>query len=304
MLLSSSINRHAEVRDDEQFIQQTHQLNTSQTLVWRNGEVFSHSQQSYFFSYSEIQNHLSYLSKPIYLGKHSGISYFTCHLENWHEDFSKYHTYNLRTAGLYANEQELGLLFYSLGLLNWHRNHGFCGKCGASTKFAKSGHSRICSNSQCAKEHFPRIEPAVIFSVENRQSEPKLLLARQANWDENRYSVLAGFVEPGESLEQAVAREGFEEVGLNLEKIEYVASQPWPFPSSLMLGFESETTGDQVRLLDQELEKSIWVTAEELVNKIKSQELKLPYSVSISWFLIDRWFTRQTGHSLKTVINQ
>lgn len=304
MLHISPIDRHAEARDDQLFIEETLRLESSQILVWHKGEVLTTDNQSRFFGYTEIQNHLQNLSPPIYLGKHQNKAYFVSHLDQWHDDFVNYQLANLRTAGLHANEHELGLLFYSQGLLNWHRNHGYCSGCGSATEFAKSGHSRICTNMACAKEHFPRIEPAVIFAVENLQSTPKLLLARQASWDKNRYSVLAGFVEPGESLEHSVAREAFEEVGLNVNTANYVASQPWPFPCSLMLAFSCETTDEEVSLIDQELEKAIWVTAAELESKINSGELKLPFSVSISWYLIDSWFTKQTGRSLKSIANK
>ncbi|MCW9018257.1 MAG: NAD(+) diphosphatase, partial [Kangiellaceae bacterium] len=203
---------------------------------------------------------------------------------------------------LIADEEELGLLFHSQGLFNWHRNHKYCAACGCKTEIGNAGHSRKCQNEECNKDHFPRIDPAVIFTIsDNSQNKDRLLLARQAAWDEGRYSVIAGFVEPGESLENAVIRETYEEVGLKLKSASYVASQPWPFPSSMMVGFEAVTDTNEITLIDNELEHAMWISADEMIEEIESGKLKLPFSVSISWHLIDRWFHQQTGRSLATV---
>ena len=303
MLNYPPIDRHAEIRNDKIAINNLQQAANSRTILWHKGQVLVKDKAVKLFQTDELETIQGHLSEPIYLGKHDGSPYFTCHIDKWTKSCEAFETVNLRTAGLFVTETQLGLLFYSQGLFNWHRSHQFCANCGSKTHISSAGHSRTCQNNDCVKQHFPRIEPAVIFSItNNRESQSRLLLARQASWDKNRYSVLAGFVEPGESLENAVRREGFEEVGLKIDDVSYIASQPWPFPASLMLGFESETNEETITLIDDELEEAIWVTAQEMNTKIRSGELKLPFSVSISWHLIDRWYGAQTGDSLKSLL--
>jgi NAD+ diphosphatase len=149
--------------------------------------------------------------------------------------------------------------------------------------------------------HYPKIDPAVIFSVINNSGpESKILLGRKAVWDEYRYSVIAGFVEQGETLEDSVRREAYEETGLVVEHVEYIASQSWPFPDSLMLGFSCETQHWDIRLIDNELEQASWFSAREIEQKSASGEFKMPFEFSMSWHLIDRWFIQQKGYSLKS----
>ena len=153
---------------------------------------------------------------------------------------------------------EAALLAYARGLMYWHRRHRFCGVCGAATDSRGGGHVRRCRNADEPHEHFPRTDPAVIMLVTHDDLEgrgPAALLGRQSRWPDGMYSTLAGFVEPGESLEEAVAREVREETGVAVADVRYQASQPWPFPSSLMLGFRARavTTGidvDQRELQD------------------------------------------------------
>src|ERR1035441_9294609 len=147
---------------------------------------------------------------------------------------------------------------YLSALLNWHPRHGFCENCGAATIVAEAGYSRRCP--QCGVTHFPRTDPVVIMLVEHAG---RLLLGRRAGWPGNRYSVLAGFVSPGESLEEAVVREVREESGIQAYDPRFVTSQPWPFPASLMLGFDARSDGGEPRALDGELEDVQWFTRSE-----------------------------------------
>ncbi|WP_240496692.1 NAD(+) diphosphatase, partial [Streptomyces torulosus] len=139
----------------------------------------------------------------------------------------------LREAGMLLSPRDTGLMVHAVGLENWQRTHRFCSRCGERTVIAAAGHIRRCP--ACGAEHYPRTDPAVIMGVTD--DDDRLLLGRQVHWPEGRFSTLAGFVEPGESIEQAVRREVHEEVGITVGQVEYIASQPWPFPSSLMLGF-------------------------------------------------------------------
>ncbi|HEY1606761.1 MAG TPA: NAD(+) diphosphatase [Allosphingosinicella sp.] len=139
-------------------------------------------------------------------------------------------------------------------LLEWHARHGYCGRCGAPTLSFRAGWGRRCTN--CGLEHFPRVDPVVIMLAEH---DGRVLLGRQPQYPPGRYSALAGFVEPGESIEEAVAREIAEEAGLEIANVRYVASQPWPFPGQLMIACVAEALSDAVRLDRDELEDAIWV---------------------------------------------
>jgi len=183
-------------------------------------------------------------------------------------------------------QQEGALLAYARGLTYWHDRHKFCGTCGAPTEIKAAGHQRQCTNPDCSAVQFPRTDPAVIMRITHGD---RILMARQAIWAQGMHSVLAGFVEPGESLEDAVAREVYEEVGLKLTRIKYFSSQPWPFPSSLMLGFSAEATSDQFTVDENELESARWMTRPELLNSPEDATFKLPRKDSISRRLIEDW---------------
>jgi NAD+ diphosphatase len=190
---------------------------------------------------------------------------------------------DLRVVAANMPEDEAGLLSYARAMIWWRRTHRFCGRCGAKTVPDKSGHVLVCTNSSCRHEQFPRIDPAIIVLVSDGE---RALLGRQASWPVGRYSTIAGFVEPGESLEDAVAREVVEETGVRVDRIEYHSSQPWPFPSSLMLGFSAHALTQEVHLEDQELEDARWFTRSDIIGGVPL----LPPPVSISYRLIETWF--------------
>ncbi|MCE2510762.1 MAG: NAD(+) diphosphatase [Alphaproteobacteria bacterium] len=197
---------------------------------------------------------------------------------------------DLRELGPLLDPAEAGLLAYARGLLYWHRHHAHCGACGARTASAEAGHMRRCQNQACGAEHFPRTDPAVITLV---TAGDACLLGRQASWPEGMYSTLAGFVEPGESLEDAVAREVFEETGVRVTRIRYIASQPWPFPASLMLGFRAEAEpGAAIAPTLDELEAVRWFTRTDLANR-KAIGMRLPYRGAIARAMIEGWL--ETG---------
>jgi NAD+ diphosphatase len=195
----------------------------------------------------------------------------------------------LREAGAEMPQSEGGLAAYLWALLDWHRRHRFCANCGASTRTAQAGHSRRCP--RCGASHFPRTDPVVIMLVEHAG---RLLLGRRPGWPENRYSVLAGFVSPGESLAEAVVREVREESGIEVHDPVYVTSQPWPFPSSLMLGFEAQADGGEPVVGDGELEDVRWFPGAVVLEALtESGPLRLPPPISIARYLIERWVARR-----------
>jgi NAD+ diphosphatase len=180
---------------------------------------------------------------------------------------------------------EAALAAYAASLLSWHRRHRFCANCGQPTEPADAGHERRCPG--CGAQHFPRTDPVVIVRVVDGE---RLLLGRQASWAPGRFSVLAGFVEPGETLEEAVRREVREESNVEVGDVAYVASQPWPFPSSLMIGFHAVAAGGQPRPGDGELCDVRWFDRAELEAAIAGTgDVRLPPPYSISRRLIDGW---------------
>lgn len=178
---------------------------------------------------------------------------------------------------------EAGLLAYARAMIHWRERHRFCGRCGARAAPMQGGHVMQCTSPTCAAEQFPRIDPAVIVLVTDGE---RALLGRQAAWPAGRYSTIAGFVEPGESLEDAVRREVREETGVIVDIVDYHSSQPWPFPSSLMLGFTAHATRTQIERTDDELEDVRWLTRAQ----IAAGEVALPTTHSISFRLIEDWY--------------
>lgn len=201
---------------------------------------------------------------------------------------------DLRVVAANLPADEAALLGYARALLLWRRRSRFCGICGAPTVAAKAGHVLACTHSACRHEQFPRLDPAIIVLVSDGE---RALLGRQAAWPAGRYSTIAGFVEPGESLEDAVVREVFEETGIEVTDIQYHSSQPWPFPSSLMLGFTARATTTQIQLRDDELEDARWFTRAEFAEK----KTIAPPSVSISFRLIEHWFNTGSEQKLRDI---
>lgn len=192
----------------------------------------------------------------------------------------------IRQLGLRQDPQLASLVAHARGMCIWIRRSHFCSHCGSTTQLKNAGHMRQCVNPDCAVQHFPRIDPAVIMLVHDGRD--RVVLGRQANWPEGRYSVLAGFVEPGESLEDAVRREVFEEVGVEVEEVCYHSSQPWPFPASIMLGFVARAKTTELNVNTQEIEHADWFSREQL-QQPEQQNMQLARSDSISRRLLDDW---------------
>ena len=203
---------------------------------------------------------------------------------------------DLRQLGVLMPDEELALLGYARALEHWHRQNRYCSHCGSPTESAHAGHERICL--KCGTRHFPRVDPAIIVLVTHGEH---CLLGRQAAWPPKRYATLAGFVEPGESLEAAVRREVLEETDVRVGRVEYQASQPWPFPSSLMLGFRAEAETSTIHCRDGELEHAAWFSRDDIVAMTASGELLLSPSRSISYRLIRGWFEEASGRSFTEV---
>ena len=203
---------------------------------------------------------------------------------------------DLRVVGPSMNANDGAMMAYARGLTYWHDTCRHCSRCGHALNSANGGHTKSCTNNECNYQSFPRTDPAVIMLVtrDATDSTPALcLLGRNAAWPTGTYSTLAGFVETGESLEEAVQREVFEEANITTENVRYIASQPWPFPRSIMLGFEASATSSDITIDPTELEDARWFSAEQMKTfgtwGDENCEFALPRTDSIARFLIDRW---------------
>ncbi|WP_457253696.1 NAD(+) diphosphatase [Pedococcus sp. P5_B7] len=199
----------------------------------------------------------------------------------------------LRQVGADLSDRDATVFATALALANWHATHGHCPRCGAPTEPIQAGWLRRCGRD--GSEHYPRTDVAVIMSVIDDRD--RLLLARGAGWGTGRFSVLAGFLEPGESLAAAVAREVHEEVGLQVHDVEYLGDQPWPFPNSLMVGFTAKATGEDLRLQESEIAEARWFTRDEYREILAAGEVSPSTRLSIARRLIERWL----GHDLAQV---
>ena len=202
---------------------------------------------------------------------------------------------DLRNIGWLLDAQQAAQLAYARGLLFWNRHHRFCGRCGHPTHRENGGHMRRCSNEACGRLHFPRTDPAVIMLVEDRTdpARPRCLLARNSRFPSRMMSTLAGFVDPLDSLEECVAREVFEECGIRVDRVRYQASQPWPFPSSIMLGFRARAVTREINVDGDEIEEAYWFEAEQLETFAEwgddGDSFCLPRRDSIARYLVESW---------------
>ncbi|MCL5406713.1 MAG: NAD(+) diphosphatase [Deltaproteobacteria bacterium] len=236
----------------------------------------------------------------IFLGERKGRAYFAVALDK--NEFGAFEGAgqfrDLRAVAPLLSRDDGAILAYAQALTYWHSRNRFCGACGAKNEIREGGHSLACANPRCGAAHFPRTDPAIIVLI---RCGEKCLLARQQTWAQGIYSVLAGFVEPGESIEAAVAREIFEEAGVRVGNIRYHSSQPWPFPCSLMLGFTADAEDDRITLGDSELEDARWFGRRELQEAVEKRAVKLPTPVSISYRLIEDWFDAEGATRLRDI---
>jgi len=205
---------------------------------------------------------------------------------------------NLRSAGLKLAADEAGLFAYAKGLSHWQRETRHCARCGAPLQLVAAGHRAQCTNPDCARLHFPRTDAAVIMLVEH---DGACLLGRQAGWPPGRYSTLAGFVEPGESLEDAVRREVAEEAGVIVDEVHYHSSQPWPMPASLMVGFIATAVSRRIDMRDHELEDARWFTPQQIVDGIAEGSFVPSTALSVSYRLLAYWLQQRAGLDLDSL---
>jgi NAD+ diphosphatase len=200
----------------------------------------------------------------------------------------------LREVGGNLDAEDLTLAMHAVGLANWHENHTHCSKCGAQTVSDLGGSVRVCVED--STQHHPRTDPAVIVLV--RDADDRILLGHQPIWPEKRFSTFAGFVETGESFEECVSREVFEEAGIYPSQVKYITSQPWPCPASIMIAFEAFAERPQDARPDgQEITAVRWLSRDEMKQTVASGEILLPPGISVARRMIESWYTRVEGYS-------
>ena len=289
------VDRSAHLRRDEDWLRRHLAAPTTRIVpVWRSQSlvVMSDAPTPVLLGSAEASPFLSDGSIVAFLGLLDGAAHFAVelsHIEKPGDDpalSGRGEFVDLRNAGALLDRKNGSLLAYARGLMYWHLRHQFCGACGSPTRSADAGHMRACENPACKAQHFPRTDPAVIMLVTHGES---CLLGRQASFLPGMYSTLAGFVEPGESLEEAVAREVFEESGVRVANVRYHSSQPWPFPGSIMLGFHAEALDTTLDINRDELQDARWYTRTELLSSPENETFRLPRRISIARQLVEHW---------------
>jgi len=294
------IDRAAALREDPDWVKNAlKQQDTQIIVVWRSQHLLITAEPDQPRAARLDPELVGDHAEPVFLGMEESTALFAVDLSDRDDPELELEAeasfVDLRRFGPLLNGRDANLLAYARAMVNWHRNHLFCGRCGSATASVASGHRRQCTNADCGQVSFPRTDPAIIVLVEHARDDggpPRCLLGRSPNFPPGMYSTLAGFVEPGESLEETVRREVFEESGIEVDSVRYLASQPWPFPGSIMLGFHATARNDTIRCNDDELEDVRWFELDELKQFGESGETSgycLPRPDSIARFLMDYW---------------
>lgn len=301
------LERLSSRRRDSGWIQARMQAEDARFIpVWRSRHLLDSRPAAVAWERERAAPFIERAQTVIFLGEWAGHPYFALDLstleesevpaEEGSESFA-----DLRRNALMLGADEAAVLAHARGLLYWHRRHRYCGRCGSATESQEAGHVRVCLNPECGRKDFPRTDPAIITLVSDGK---RCLLGRQARWPDKLYSTLAGFIEPGESAEDAVAREVAEESGIEVGAVHYHSSQPWPFPASLMLGYLAEARSLEVQRGDAELEHARWFTVEEMSRDLPRGELRLPPALSIAHRLIESWFDARSPTPLADLLAQ
>lgn len=294
---SGKIDRASYLRQDEAWLFQQFNSNASLFIpLWQSKNYFLRGENSgsFILQKSEVQQVLDNSFDPIFLGLDSESPIFAIDFSGYSDPFDavrckeKVFVDDLKKWGALLPRDQAALLAYARGMVYWHQRYKFCGTCGSKTLSRDGGHFRECQDRNCKAQYFSRTDPAIIVLI---TSGEKCLLGRQAGWQEGVYSTLAGFIEPGESLEDAVKREIMEEVGLPLEKIVYHSSQPWPFPSSLMIGFTAVAAHEKIQIDNHEIEDARWFTREIYLQELEKGLIRMPSQVSIARRLVEEWLS-------------
>lgn len=299
------LDRASIKRDDTHWIKARLDDKASVIIPVWEAKVFCESNQNpqpVFLSHQDLINHSFDDESFIFLGLVDKKAYFAVHIDS--EKFATRLCENKNSIFMDFRQvvplltyQDCALLALSRFMSTWQSRNLFCGKCGEKTNPFQAGNARICTNKSCNENFFPSMDPAVIVLV---TSGGKCLLGRQSPWPKDLFSTIAGFVEPGENIEDAVFREVEEETGIRINNIVYQSSQPWLFPSSLMLGFTAKAISTDIIINKNELDDARWFTREEIRENLEKGLMKLPMKVSIAYNLIKTWYDKGEFGKLNT----
>ena len=287
-----TIDRIAVRREDQAWLDDRLRATTTRFVVVASGrhpisDADAGARRPCYLGARDIEGALP--GEPILLGLQEDIAYFAVDVTDALPPLpTRVTLLKLRDVITDLGHADSAVLAYASALVHWHRTHRFCGACGQPTKSVRGGHVRRCTGAACRREHFPRTDPAVITLVIDGD---RCLLARRRDWAPGRRSTVAGFVEPGETLEHTVAREVLEEVGVRVGEVRYRGSQPWPFPQSLMLGFRAVAETTSITVDGDEIAEADWYTPERIHADTAAGALILPPFDSISRRLVDDWLT-------------
>ncbi len=301
------LNRRAELRTDEALMQQYLEAATTRFILVSDTKSLLKNQQEpevAFLQRAELDELLALAPVQVFLGTEGEEAYMALGFEGKHEQVVQalgdaYIFQDLRAVTPHLPRQHSALLAHARAMVYWHVRHQYCSDCGAPTQSHEGGHVRKCEN--CGKSHFPRTDTAVIALISH---DDACLLGRQALWAPGQYATIAGFLEPGETLEQAVAREAQEETGVTLESITYHSSQPWPYPGTIMVGFMATAANRNINVNYEELEDARWFTRKQMTDGLQAGTFRLPPPVSISFRLIRDWFNQDPKYKLEELITQ
>ncbi len=303
---SVRLDRLVEYRDDEAWVARAMESAAARFVpLWRSRSLIAattEGQLAVYLKRGELDA-VDSIQPPTLLGTDGKRYFFAVSIndqqrESVLEQRPEARFVDLRRASVDMDAKHAGVLAYAKALHYWQHRHGFCGVCGHPNRLTSAGHKLVCSNEECARQSFPRIDPAIIVLVTCGDT---CLLGRNANWPSRRFSTLAGFVEPGESLEDAVVREVFEEASVSLKDIRYVSSQPWPFPASSMCGFYAEAESRDCAP-SEEMEELRWFSTAELKAAVEDSSVLLSPPVSIAFRLIADWYRQAGGGDLEQVV--
>jgi len=305
---SVRLDRLVEYRDDADWVKSALQSDAARFVtLWRSRNLLATTDEGQIAVYlkSGELGQLEAIQPPTLLGTDGKRYFFAVSInDSQREDVLNNHPeaqfIDLRRASVDMDAKHAGVLAYAKALHYWQHRHGFCGACGNPNRLFSSGHKLVCSNEECARQSFPRIDPAIIVLVTQGDA---CLLGRNGNWPPKHFSTLAGFVEPGESLEDAVVREVFEEAQVRLKKIRYVSSQPWPFPASSMCGFYAEAESRECAI-SEELEELRWYTVSGLEEAVLDDSVRLSPPVSIAFRLLADWYFQRCGRDLEQLVRK
>ena len=305
----SALDRAGEIRNDAKAVAELKNDPSAQAIVFWRGKPLIKNENPAMLARIAMDHPVlkEAEAEPILLGREEGAAHFAFDISGWspanldqsqlggfldpseqiHPELPENMAFlELRRVMTWLNARDAELAATGKAILGWHETHRFCAKCGSPSDISQAGWQRLCP--ACGASHFPRTDPVVIMLVTRGNS---VLLGRSPGWPEGMYSLLAGFVEPGETLEAAVRREVFEEAGVSIGEVRYLASQPWPFPASLMFGCYGEALTTELNIDPVEIEDAMWVTREEIMQAFAGEHPKLlpARKGAIARFLLENW---------------